>query len=254
MWTKFFKSQNYGQQVYKHIDLPLYKTKEFDFFRCVEFKKEFYCITVSKLNQGNLRTCTGRYSKLFPNQKLSYWADSAETARAEVKKHGASNNLLTFWAYDDVSSFEPTIKDLEYLKIVDGRQCGIQQLIDKVDNNEELTNNERILLKKIMQNHPDALAFDSRAKKGGENFIFFERGFKKLSLREVRLRFGNLKAKNNATISCAYSSDYTPSLDSYGKYFMPICKIKMNSEYLESEEYKSRDYFSRENMRRKFEK
>lgn len=240
MWSKTFKSQNYNQPTYKHIDLPVYQTKEFDFFRCVEFRDDFYGKTASELHNGNLRECTGRYTKLFPGQKLSYWADSPRTARAEVKVHGSSKNLLTFWAYDDASSFMPTTEDLELLTIIDGRKCGIQELIDKADREEELTADERKLLEDILFCEPDALAYDSHARKGGENFIFFEKGFKKLSLREIRLRLGELPAQNSAVICCAGTCDYTPHLDSYSKYFASICRVKMNSDYLRSDEYKSR--------------
>ena len=84
-WERAFKSQDYGRPIYKHIKLPIYITDEFRFFRCVEFNPDFYGKTASTLFNGNLRICSGRYSKLFPNQKLSYWADSPETARAEIK-------------------------------------------------------------------------------------------------------------------------------------------------------------------------
>ena len=77
---------------------------------------------------------------------------------------------------------------------------------------------------------PDALAYDSHARDGGENFIFFEKGFKKLSLRELRLRFGERSAENCARIYCAGTCDYTPYLESYGEYFAPICKVKMNND------------------------
>ena len=77
--------------------------------------------------------CSGRYSKLFPNQKISYWANSPETARAEIKKHGSGCDILTFWAYDDQSSFRPCMGNDEMLYIVDGRKCGIQDLIDKIN-------------------------------------------------------------------------------------------------------------------------
>ena len=97
-WSKVFKAQSYDQPTFKHKNLPIFLTKEFDFFRCVEFKEEFYGVLATDLFKGNLRECTGRYSSLFPNQKISYWADSVMTARAEVKKHGAGCNLLTFWA------------------------------------------------------------------------------------------------------------------------------------------------------------
>lgn len=99
--------------------------------------------TASTLFNGNLRECTGRYSKLFPNQKLSYWADSPITARAEIKKHGAGNNILTFWAYDDGTSTFPTLQNQEPLVIIDGRKCGVQDLLDKADNGMQLTKAEQ---------------------------------------------------------------------------------------------------------------
>ena len=249
-----FKSQNYNQPTYKFNGLPVYQTVEFDFYRCVEFQDAFYGITASQLHSGNLRQCTGRYTKLFPGQKLSYWADSPDTARAEVKKHGAGNNLITFWVYDDTSSFMPTVEDLELLTIIDGRKCGIQALIDKVENDTPLLTEEQELLDSIMRCDPDALAFDSHACVGGENFIFFEKGFKKLSLREVRLRLGDRSAKNTALICCADTCDYTPSLRAYGEYFAPICKVKMDETYLNSDEYKNRKHFKDLYWQRKFKK
>lgn len=39
---KFFKSQDWGRTIFKHIDLPVYVTDEFSFYRCVEFREE-YC-------------------------------------------------------------------------------------------------------------------------------------------------------------------------------------------------------------------
>ena len=122
-WNREFISQDYGRPIYKHKELPVYITDEFDFFRCVEFKDDFYRKTASSLFNDNLRECTGRYSNLFPNQRLSYWADSAATARAEIKKHGAGNNILTFWAYDDGTSTFPTLPDQSPLVIIDGRRC-----------------------------------------------------------------------------------------------------------------------------------
>lgn len=240
MWTKIFKAQNYDQPTYKHAHLPVYQTKEFDFFRCVQFDSSFYGKTASELHAGNLRKSTGRYAKLFPNQKLSYWANSAKIARAEVKKHGASNNLITFCAYDDTSSFMPTIEDLEMLIIIDGRECGLQALIDKVDQDKDITNKEQDLLNEIMNLKPDALAYDSHVGEGGENFIFFEKGFKKLSLKEVKLRLGEEKGKNVACITCAGTCDYTPYLESYGNYFKPKAKVKLDNKYLCSEEYLTR--------------
>ena len=261
MWDRVFKSQAYDKITLKHRDLPIYETSEFDFFRCIEFREDFYGKTASELHNGNLRICEGRYSNLFPNQKLSYWANSMETARAEVKKHGAKNNLITFWAYDDNSSTFPTVIDGEDLRIVDGRKCGIQSLIDKVDNGEEITQDEQEILRLIIAEEPDCLSYDSHAVQGGENFIFFEKGFKKLSLRQVRLRLGNRPSKNACRIVCADSCDYTPFPKSYGEYFSPIARVEMDESYLQSEEYLLReqglklshkrysDYFQRKNKK-----
>lgn len=158
-WSREFISQNYDRPIFKLKDLPVYETDEFDFYRCVEFKDDFYGETASSLFNGNLRECTGRYSKLFPNQKLSYWADSAATARAEIKKHGAGNNILTFWAYDDGTSTFPTLPDQSPLVIIDGRKCGVQGLIDKADKDEPLTDSEKIYLESLIAEKPDCLAF-----------------------------------------------------------------------------------------------
>ena len=132
-WSKVFKAQSYNQITLKHKNLPIYLTKEFDFFRCVEFKEEFYGMLATELFKGNLRKSEGRYSSLFPNQKISYRANSPMAARAEVKKHGAGTNLLTLWAYDDSSSFLPCLGGDEMLYILDGRISGIQPLIEKVN-------------------------------------------------------------------------------------------------------------------------
>lgn len=240
MWSKVFKAQNYGIPTYKHQTLPVYQTQEFSFYRCVQFNEGLYYKTASELHNGNLRICSGRYSKLFPNQRLSYWADSPATARAEVKKHGATNNLLTFWAYDDTSSFIPTVLDRELLIIVDGRKAGIQPIIDKVDNGHQVTDEEKNTINEILSLEPDCLVFDSHAFKGGENFIFFEKGFRKLSLREIQLRLGDRKSPRSKSIYCAGTSDYVPYLESYGEYFAPILKVQRNDEYFQSEEYKLR--------------
>ena len=245
-----FISQDYGRPIYKHKDLPVYITDEFDFFRCVEFNNEFYGKMTSTLFNGNLRECTGRYSKLFPNQKLSYWADSPITARAEIKKHGAGNNILTFWAYDDGTSTFPTLQNQEPLIIIDGRKCGVQDLLDKADNGMQLTKTEQDYMDSLLAQEPDCLAFDSHAKKGGENFIFFEKGFQKLSLRQLRIRFGKRDGGNHNLIVCADTCDYTPYVESYGKYFMPKAKVAMEQTYLQSNEYILRKQILEESYRK----
>ncbi len=109
--SSLFPNHSMSSTILKHKQLPVYITDEFVFYRCVCFDDNFYGKTVSKLHKGNLRKATpeNRYSKLFFNEKISYWADSLQTARAEVKYHNHTNNLLTFWAYDDATSTFLTI-------------------------------------------------------------------------------------------------------------------------------------------------
>lgn len=236
-WGCEFISQSYGRPTYKHKELPVYITDEFNFFRCVEFNDEFYGKTASTLFNGNLRTCSGRYAKLFPNQKLSYWANSPTTARAEIKKHGAGKNILTFWAYDDRTSTFPILQNEEPLIIIDGRKTGVQELIDKADKEKELSNAEQSYINDLMAQEPDCLAYDSHAKSGGENFIFFEKGFKKLALRQLQLRLGENNGGNVNRIVCADTCDYLPFIESYGMYFQPKTRVKMDKSYLLSDEY-----------------
>lgn len=241
-WERAFISQSYGRPIYKHEQLLVYITDEFNFFRCVEFKADFYGKTASTLFNGNLRICseTNRYAKLFPNQKLSYWADSPDTARAEIKKHGAGSNILTFWAYDDGASTFPILQNEELLTIIDGRKTGVQELIDKADKKIELSNSEQNYINDLMAQEPDCLAYDSHAKNGGENFIFFEKGFKKLALRQLQLRFSKNNGGNVNRIVCADTSDYIPFIESYGMCFQPKVRVKMDKSYLLSDEYLQR--------------
>lgn len=232
-----FKSQDCGRPIYKHRELPVYVTDQFNFYRCVEFKPGFYGRTASVLFNDNLRECAGRYSKLFPGQKLSYWADSPRTARAEIKKHDAGNDILTFWAYDDAASTFPTLPNRFPLKIIDGRKCGVQELIDKADGDVSLSATEEKYMVDLLEQEPDCLAFDSHARKGGENFIFFEKGFRKLALRQISLRFGRSDGGNHNRVVCAETCDYSPSLESYGEYFVSKARVRMDETYLKSDEY-----------------
>jgi len=250
IWTREFINRNYGTEVYRHKDLPLYVTNQFNFFRCLEFKDTYYNRTASVLFNGNLRECKGRYSSIFPNQKLSYWANSSKTAMAEIKKHGAENNIITFWAYDDGTSTFPTLSDQEPLIIVDARKHGLQPLFNKLDNNKSITEEEKIIVDEIMQYKPDCVAYDSQAYKDGENYLFFEKGFKKLALREVRLRFSRTEGGNHEKIICALNSDYSPVLEAYGKFFAPKCRVKMDQTYLRSEEYAQRKCIYEESLQK----
>ena len=236
---ELFPNQCYGARTWIHCNLPIIKSHDFNFYRCVQFTDDFYGKTISSLHSGNLRVSRkdNRYSQLFPGQKLSYWADSPRTARAEVKKWGANNNLLTFGAYDDGSSFIPTVYPADQLRIVDGINLGFDRILKKMDENIPFSDEEEYYIEKIALEEPDCLAYKSEAKKDGICFLFFEHGFKKLSLREVSLRLGSEKGRNHAIIPCASTSDFTHILESYGCYFMPKAQVKTDEKYKNTDEY-----------------
>lgn len=253
--SKLFKNQDFGISILKHRKLPIYVTNEFNFYRCVTFNETFYGKTVSELHRGNLRSNTpeNRHSKLFPDKKISYWADSPITARAEVKYHNKhSNNLLTFWAYDDLTSTFPTLENEEPLIIIDGREADFGSILEKVEEEVPLTDKEQDVIKLISEQNPDCLVYESKRNEGGKskrnkggkskqnkvglNYLFFEKGFNKLSIREVRLRLGDELGKNTNRIICAGTSDYVPCPENYGMYFMPITQVKICREYKEEQE------------------
>lgn len=240
--NSLFPNQDLGRTIWKHKELPIYVTDEFNFYRCICFNDSFYGKTVSELHKGNLRNATSenRYSKLFPDEKISYWADSPQTARAEVKYHNHTNNLLLFWAYDDATSTFPTITNEEPLIIIDGREIEFHLILEKIEEGKTLTIDEERTVELIKKENPDCLAYTSLRNKCGVNFLFFEKGFKKLSIRQVRLRLGNFKGKNSNRIVCADTSDYSPFLKGYGKYFLPLARVGMDIKYAESKEYKKR--------------
>lgn len=241
--SRLFRNHSDFSQVLKHKHLPIYKTREFDFFRCVNFEDWVYGKTISELHAGNLRSNdnNGRYSKLFPNEKISYWADSKSTALSEIKRHKGNKNYITFWAYDDESSTFPMLGNNERLVIIDGIDLNFHKILLKIEKDEELTIEELELVESIKKEKPDCLAYKSVADKSGINFLFFEKGFKKLSLRETKLYFGERKGKNTNKVICAISCDYTPIVKNYGMSFEPIAKVKMNSEYENTEEYRIRN-------------
>lgn len=179
--TRVFPNQAFGRETLKHIKFPVYITKEFDFFRCVEFNQSFYGKTALELHLGNLRICSSinRYSGLFPGQKLSYWADSICTARKEIKKHGSSNNIITFWAYDDATSTFPIIDNDEPLIIIDGRDIEFHKILEHYEREGKISKKEQRIVDEILSLNPDCLAYWSVAYKGGVNYLFFEKGFKK---------------------------------------------------------------------------
>ncbi|EAD9533475.1 hypothetical protein AF088_14575 [Listeria monocytogenes] len=233
----------------------MYITQEFNFFRCVNVSDWVYGKTISALHAGNLRDNDnkGRYSKLFPNEKISYWADSKSTALSEIKKHGGNKNYLTFHAYDDLSSTFPTLINNQQLFIADGRELNFHTILLKIENDKKLTDEETKLVDLIKKEEPDCLAYQSIADKEGVNFLFFGKGFKKLALRKVQLYLGENKSKNNKSIHCAVSSDYMPIIESYGIYFEPVVKIKTDPTYKNTEEYQLRNT-NYKNSRNRFRK
>lgn len=179
--SELFPNQYWGMEIWKHKELPILESQDFNFFRCIEFKESLYGKMISELHSDN-------------------------------------------WAYDDGSSFIPTVYPADYLRIIDGIHFGFDRILKKVGNHEKLSEEERDFIHRIALEEPDCLAYTSEARKGGICFLFFEHGFKKLSLREVSLRLGDYPGKNCATIPCAVTSDFTPVLESYGYYFLPIAK------------------------------
>ena len=239
--SNFYSNHYLSVPIYKHKSLPIVETGEFDFFRCVPFQDSFYGKTVSELHAGNLRMSQGRYSNLFPGEKISYWASDRETARAEVKKHGANSNLLTFFAYDDATASFPTLsKERDLLVIIDGIHFGFLEILLKIENGIELTKGEKSLVQQIKQENPDCLAYESEIDRTKTNYVFFEKGFKKLAVRELRLRLGSEQKISKNIIWCAGTCDYTAYLESYGEFFLPKARLGRDSSYTNSEEYKSR--------------
>lgn len=237
----FYSNHYLSIPIYKHDSLPIVETGEFDFYRCVPFQDSFYGKTVSELHAGNLRMSNGRYSKLFPEEKISYWASDSKIARAEVKKHGANNNLLTFFAYDDATATFPTLsKERDLLRILDGVHFGFLDILLKIENGQTLSRGEAILIQKIREEEPDCLAYESEIDRTKTNYIFFEKGFKKLAIRELRLRLGSEEKISKNWIWCAGTCDYTAYLESYGECFLPKARLGRDPNYTNSEEYKSR--------------
>lgn len=223
-----FSNQESGAPITKHSYLPIFEATAFNFFRRIPFIEDFYGKSVIELHNGNLRMnkSSNRYSNIFPGQKVSYWSDSTQTARAEYFHWYKSRNYLTFWAYDDGSSCIPTEYPPTPLYIIDGRDIGLNEIIKKRNSGVNLDSRETDIIDKIAYQNPDCLAYESEQIKGGTNFMFFEKGFKKLSLREVSLRLGDEPGGNHNKIICADGSDYTPYLKGYCGKFLPKAKIK----------------------------
>lgn len=240
--STLFQNHSIFSQVLKHASLPVYKTNEFSFFRCVNISEWVYVKTISCLHSDNLRVNNqlGRYSRLFPEEKISYWADSPATALAEIRKHGGNKDYLTFWAYDDSSSTFPTLGFDNNLTIIDGRDINFHDILLKIENNKKLNLHDMRIVNLVKLEKPDCLAYHSIVRKGHINFLFFENGFNKLSLREVKLHLGERKHGITKTIPCAITSDYLPVIESYGAYFEPIAKVRHDKTYCNTQEYQLR--------------
>ena len=236
-----FRAQSMlGISTWKHDSYPVYETKEFTFFRCLSFKQEFYGRTISELHAGNLRESAGRYSNLFPGQRISYWASDRDTAKQEVASHEECRDYILFQAYDDASSFIPSLPNQTPLRVADGRETHLALVLEKVQRGERLSDEEIGFLLELSKLDLDCVAYVSHVNRTGENFLFFERGFRKLALREVLLVLGSRKSRNTKRVRCATTSDYLPNLESYGMKFEPIARAMMDDSYLESGEYRQR--------------
>lgn len=235
----------------KHNSLPILAQTEFDFCRYVTFTDDMYGKTVSELHRGNLRTVndTNRYADLFGGNKVSYWAATRQIASREWRKHNPNKtNHLVFYAYDDMSSTFPTIRCEEPLIIIDGIKLGFEKILEKYDRKEPLTEQDKLLIEEIKSVNPDCLAYKPHTSKENPpewlpvtyepNFMFFEKGFKKLSLKKVELRLNHHRNRND--IFCITDSDYNPDEEAYGKCFLPAARVGIDMDYLKSEEYLSR--------------
>lgn len=170
--SRLFDNHSFLSQVLKHKNLPIYITNEFTFYRCVNINDWVYRKKISELHAGNLRLndTKERYSKLFPNEKISYWADSKYTALAEIKKHGGNKNYLTFESYDDLSSTFPILENNEPLIIIDGIDLNFHKILKKIEKGESLTEAEPEIVNRIKEEKPDCLAYRSIAWEKSVNF------------------------------------------------------------------------------------
>ena len=109
--------------------------------------------------------------------------------------------------------------------MIDGRDMGINQIIKKRNNGIDLDPSEISLLDEIAYEIPDCLAYESEQRSGGINYLFFESGFNKLSLREVSLYLEDELGENYNKIICATGSNYIPNLKGYCGIFLPKAKI-----------------------------
>ena len=234
--------QSPGSPILRHKELPVYITNEFDFYRCVAFKDDFYGKTISELHSGNLRdnNSGNRHSTLFRNEKTSYWSENEYVARSEVKVHESCRSYLMFWAYDDNSSSFPTIPNKSPLHIINGMDFRFNEILYKSENSIELSESELEIIDRIKSESPDCLVYNSHVNPRHINYLFFESGFKKLSLKKVSLTIRNGDHVNRNRVICATSSDYTPNMEAYGYYFESVAKKKFDSKYLKSEEYINR--------------
>lgn len=229
------KNTNDYRIVRRHNQLPIYMIGDGTFFKCREFSHSSYGKTISMLHAENLKNMDNEnpLTQLFPGEKLSYWSSKKKCAREKNKAQASSNSVITFEAYDDASAFCPTT-DYDYgLYVVDGNDPMIYKILDKTNKKIGLNEDEKELMKTILDTKPDGIAYSSELNMNTD-FIFFERGFDKLSLKTVHIRIDRNNAKE---IYCAISSDYNADCKSYGYYFEPVLRKKYDASYEQSEEY-----------------
>src|SRR5699024_1683627 len=133
----------------------------------------------------------------------------------------------------------PTLNTDYDLTIIDGIELNFHQILYKIENDKLLNASERKLIKQIELEESDCLAYKSVActTENRTNFLFFENGFKKLAVKEVRIHMGNRSKNDDVRIHCTVLSDYSPLINNYGCYFDNELSIMYNPKYAESEEY-----------------
>ena len=121
-----------------------------------------------------------------------------------------------FQAYDDTSSTFRTILDSSGLYIINGMELEFSKILYKSENSVELSESELEIMDRIRSESPDCLVYDSHVRPNNRNYMFFERGFRKLSLRRVSLTIRENGRVNRNKVVCATSSDYYPFIKEYG--------------------------------------
>ena len=180
------------------IQLPIIYKDNIEVVRCVATGEWMFGKNTFELHSGNLRIGkkTNRYAKLFPFLYVSYWADSIDTARAEMMYHYGDTDFVSFHASYHCQDAS------EHLRIVDGTEINFHKIIEKDELGISLEASEKELIQIIADTQPDCLLYQSKRNIDGTNYLFFENGFRKLCCNEINL---NVRCVNGV-ISKRFSS------------------------------------------------